>query len=256
MKPIIYPYKMGSKSAIALAKFFNTKRVYPDGYYFPYRSHLIVNWGNSTVPAWKLNMTGGCLNHPNSVAIAASKIKTYRRLEEKNVPTVYWTESVGVVREWLGDDYIVLARAYDNLSQGRGITILDNPEVDIPKARFYSRYQEHNGEYRVHVFNGRVIDFVQKKKMRDERIEERGLTHNKYVRNHQNGWIFARVDVELPDGVEDTCINAVDALGLDFGAVDVIYSEESGPIVLEINTAPGLEGTTLEKYQQAIGELL
>jgi D-alanine-D-alanine ligase-like ATP-grasp enzyme len=36
---------------------------------------------------------------------------------------------------------------------------------------------------------------------------------------------------------------------LDFGAVDVIWNEkEDKYYVLEVNTACGLEGTTLDKY--------
>ena len=43
------------------------------------------------------------------------------------------------------------------------------------------------------------------------------------------------------------------AVGLKFGAVDLIWNElENKSYVLEINTAPGLTGATLEKYAQAI----
>jgi D-alanine-D-alanine ligase-like ATP-grasp enzyme len=36
---------------------------------------------------------------------------------------------------------------------------------------------------------------------------------------------------------------------LDFGAVDIIYNAKRNECyVLEVNTAPGLEGTTVEKY--------
>ena len=49
---------------------------------------------------------------------------------------------------------------------------------------------------------------------------------------------------------------AIKALGLDFGAVDIIYNEaEDQHYVLEVNTAPGLEGTTLQKYTEAILEM-
>jgi len=48
---------------------------------------------------------------------------------------------------------------------------------------------------------------------------------------------------------------AVSALGLDFGAVDIIYNEhENQYYVLEVNTAPGLEGTTVEKYAEAFAK--
>jgi len=47
----------------------------------------------------------------------------------------------------------------------------------------------------------------------------------------------------------DEGLASVMALGLDFGAVDIVYNEnDNKAYVLEINTAPGLSGTTLEKY--------
>ncbi len=69
------------------------------------------------------------------------------------------------------------------------------------------------------------------------------------VRNHDNGWVFCRQDVHPPDEVINQSIEAVRALGLDFGATDVGWNEYyQKACVFEVNTAPGLEGTTLENY--------
>jgi D-alanine-D-alanine ligase-like ATP-grasp enzyme len=46
-------------------------------------------------------------------------------------------------------------------------------------------------------------------------------------------------------------ISAVNTLGLDFGAVDLIVAKDGRVYVLEVNTAPGIEGITLEKYVKA-----
>jgi predicted ATP-grasp superfamily ATP-dependent carboligase len=46
----------------------------------------------------------------------------------------------------------------------------------------------------------------------------------------------------------DAARAALDASGLDFGAVDVILTKQGKAYVLEINTAPGLEGTTVTDY--------
>jgi glutathione synthase/RimK-type ligase-like ATP-grasp enzyme len=44
------------------------------------------------------------------------------------------------------------------------------------------------------------------------------------------------------------------ASGLDFGAVDVIWNErQQRAYVLEINSAPGLEGTTIDDYVRYFG---
>ena len=48
-------------------------------------------------------------------------------------------------------------------------------------------------------------------------------------------------------------IRAVGCLGLDFGAADIGWNSHDGePSVYEVNTAPGLEGTTLDKYYGAM----
>jgi D-alanine-D-alanine ligase-like ATP-grasp enzyme len=156
------------------------------------------------------------------------------------------------------EGFIVLLRKQDRAHAGAGIIVVNpNDEGGIDqavatvancRAAFFAKYQTHTGEYRVHVMNGKVIDFVKKKKMAPEKIEEMGYQYNQYVRNHDHGWVFARENVELPPAVEEQAILAANALELDFGAVDVIQSNKYGVFVLEVNTAPGLEGTTLERY--------
>ena len=61
----------------------------------------------------------------------------------------------------------------------------------------------------------------------------------------------------LPDDVTKQALLAVDGLGLDFGAVDVGWNQHyQEATVYEVNTAPGLTGTTLDKYTNAIRRLL
>jgi hypothetical protein len=93
-------------------------------------------------------------------------------------------------------------------------------------------------------------------------LEEHGITEvNELIRSHHNGWIFARGNARLRhlDGVYKTPIAeealiAIEAIGLDFGAVDVIYNNPTRQaFVLEVNSAPGMEAgsTTLFNYVNA-----
>jgi D-alanine-D-alanine ligase-like ATP-grasp enzyme len=47
------------------------------------------------------------------------------------------------------------------------------------------------------------------------------------------------------------------ALGLDFGAADVLFNaRRNQAYVLEVNTAPGLEGQTVNDYAEAFKEMI
>lgn len=64
-------------------------------------------------------------------------------------------------------------------------------------------------------------------------------------------WIFENQGLKIPDSAKELAIGVVGAVGLDFGAVDIVL-HNNVPKVLEINSAPGMEGTTLERYFDAI----
>jgi len=48
--------------------------------------------------------------------------------------------------------------------------------------------------------------------------------------------------------LEEFSVGAVKALGLDYGAVDVVLGVNGRFYVLEVNTAVGMEGTILKAY--------
>ena len=63
----------------------------------------------------------------------------------------------------------------------------------------------------------------------------------------------------MPEVVKNTSIEAVLALNLDFGAVDIAYNEkDDNCVVLEVNTAPGMrrQTTTHFNYVNAISRML
>jgi D-alanine-D-alanine ligase-like ATP-grasp enzyme len=99
------------------------------------------------------------------------------------------------------------------------------------------------------VWQGKVIDVQQKRRntaIPDDKV-------NWQIRNHDNGFIFARSDISPPRCVTSASLAAVAALGLDFGAVDLGYNQKAKKcVVYEVNTAPGLEGTTVDRYFAAI----
>jgi hypothetical protein len=244
----IYPYIMSSKSARVLRKSLNGLLVYPNRHYKPKERHVILNWGSSLYPNW-LRPTTHILNHPFSVAISTNKLKTFEKLKENGVPTPEWTTNKDDLEDWIGLGFTIYCRTLLTSRSGRGIVIAKELE-EIVDAPLYTRGITNYAEYRVHVFDGKILDYTQKKRRRN-------VDSSPHIRNHDNGWVFTRQDVDLPRVVEHTAINAVEALGLDFGAVDIghIHDAERA-FVFEVNSAPGMEGTTLTKYIGAIREHL
>lgn len=215
---------------------------------------VIINWGN---PAFTTSGKVWYINHPTAVCNAIDKRAAWVLMQEAGVPTVEWTQDKSDAWKWIMDDQRVLVRTSLRASQGKGMTAhslegtkwTDDAYTmadDATYVKVFGRNPQHVTEYRVHVVDGQVIDYVQKMRRRDY---EQGS--NPYIRSHGNGWVFARSDVILPTGVNEAALQAVAALGLDFGAVDCAADREGRVCVYEINTAPGLEGTTLDSYAKA-----
>jgi glutathione synthase/RimK-type ligase-like ATP-grasp enzyme len=126
-------------------------------------------------------------------------------------------------------------------------------DAGVPAAPLYTQYFKGRDEFRVHVVRGEVIDVQQKK----ARHTDEGVEVNQTVRNLANGWVFCREGVVAPDIVVDAAKGAVRTLGLDFGAVDIKCNRQGTRCaVLEVNTAPGLEGTSLDLYKNAIRRMV
>ncbi len=76
--------------------------------------------------------------------------------------------------------------------------------------------------------------------------------YNKYVRSYEQGWVFVRDGINVTEETKAAAIAAVQALNLDFGAVDIVINRDNRPVVLEVNTAAGLQGKTIDSYKNAI----
>lgn len=248
----LYPYKMASNSAKVLAESLNATRVRENGTYRYRQSHVIINWGNPRTPAWHHPSTR-YLNNPAAIQNAACKLRSFTAFQAGQVSIPAFTTDAQVAGQWLSEGQVVVGRSVLNGSGGAGITVYD-PASPAPlplsdRDRLWVKYKKKRHEYRVHVFLGEVL-FVQQKRKRAG--VERDTTK---IRNLANGYVFCRENVTCHDMVKAEAIKAVAALGLDFGAVDVIWNHrEQMAYVLEVNTAPGLEGQSIIDYTNAINK--
>ena len=241
----LYPYKPGSASAKALAVALGIKRLKHDNKIS--NAGFILNWGSSTFK--KRFGPIDCLNWPEYVKKASNKLETFRALDG-HVPIPEWTTDAREAHRWLVGGFTVVARRTLTGHSGEGVEIYDDLyKFEVENlgrvAPLYTKYVPKTQEYRIHVFRDNAF-FVQRK-ARNKDVPDDQV--NWKVRNHGNGFIFAHKDVEVRDDAKGHAIMAVRQLGLDFGAVDIIYSKQTDSFyVLEVNTACGLEETTLEKY--------
>jgi glutathione synthase/RimK-type ligase-like ATP-grasp enzyme len=209
---------------------------------------VLLNWGCSRLP---LEVGPGqlVLNPPAAVSRAACKLRTFDTLSGAGVriPS-YWRRAADANR-----DGIVLARTTTRGSGGEGIVVV-RPGEELPEAPLYTQYIRKVSEYRLHVVRDSVIMIQQKR--RENGADQ--TADQQLIRNYGNGWIFAANDVRFTNEEQkQDCIAqstaAVWALGLDFGAVDLVVGRNDGrAYVLEVNTAPGLQSPTLlAQYAEA-----
>lgn len=245
----VFPYKLGSASAKALASALGVKRVRPT--YDAKRRDIIINWGNSR-PSQIISAEHD-LNKHTAIAVACNKLKTFETLEAAGFEHLpIWHDSrFAMSNIWAHyPDLKVYCRTTLTGHSGSGIIISSNT-YELVDAPLYTLQTKHKHEFRVHVFKGEVLDVQQKKK----RLGYSGPSTG--IRNHSNGWVYARCDIDVPPIILEASVNAVNILGLDFGAVDIGYRErDNKAFVFEVNTAPGLYGTTLEKYANAFKNYL
>lgn len=243
MRYRVLPYRQGSRGARELADAIGGRVLkLTRSNYVPRVGDVIINWGNTDPPAF----AGARVVNGNGIRQASNK-KTFFESVHRHDPDIipaFWTSRADIP----ADAYPVVCRTVLAGHSGEGIVIADNPEQLVP-APLYVKYIKKQDEYRVHV--GRVgPDFtvidVQQKKRRQEYENP-----NWKVRNLANGFIYAREGVEPPACVLDVARRALACVDLDFGAVDVIYNAASNrAFVLEINTAPGITGTTVDNYRR------
>jgi glutathione synthase/RimK-type ligase-like ATP-grasp enzyme len=252
MRLFIYPYKQGSASAKALAEAMGAKRIKREGSRFKPALHKqVINWGARGLPNEILSWCQ-VINHPVCVGIAGDKFKALDQMSRRGVQVVPFTNDYHVALTQWDDQRTIVVRHKLNGHSGEGIELID-PGDDLPKAPLYTQYVKKKEEYRFHVCNGGTFH-VQRKARRletpDDEVDWK-------VRNHRNGFIYQQENVEVHGKAHDLAIEAVDALDLDFGAVDIIYNEKKDEYyVLEVNTAPGLFGTTLQKYAETLKHFL
>lgn len=250
----LYSYKKGSKSANALSHALGIKQIKHDNSKFKGNQgkKVVINWGSSNLP----DEVTKCLvlNWSIPVDYASNKLKFFDQMSEYDVSIPSYTRDKGVALNWVEGGCNVVCRSVLNGHSGQGITIATREDelVDVP---LYVKYIPKKDEYRVHFgdFGKRILDI--QRKGRDKNVADDDV--NWQVRNLAGGFIYMREGIVCPEKVLTVAKECAKISGLNFGAVDVIYNKKHDQAyALEINTAPGLMGTTLERYVEYFKEYM
>ena len=157
-------------------------------------------------------------------------------------------------------------------------------------AMYFRNHLEIVNEYRLHVFQGVVINAQRKTERKNlkeaftsqhaERIKNNAakknlklddatVNHvlgdiggrqghaNQIIKSNTKGWRFSQMKLtNVKQPLKEAAIAAVEAVGLDFAAVDCVILEDGRPAIIELNTGPGLDGTPFTAYIKAFQEAI
>jgi len=175
------------------------------------------------------------------------KLFQYQWFAANQVPGLPFTTDKEIVFNWLQEGHTVFARTLTKASEGKGIVILSGA-LPITDAPVYTIYRKKKREYRVHIFKDQVVQVLEKRKKKDFN-EDRDTR----IRNTANGYVFCSDGVVEPVGIRELALAASKVTNSDFRGVDIGFNEKLNELfVIEVNSAPGIQGTNVDRYIQAI----
>lgn len=215
----------------------------------PTRSDVQINWayaGSSTADI--------VYNKGGQIALSSDKMAARQTLKEASVP-IPWTYQLSeVIHQEVTFPLICRERKHQ---AGSNLIVAENYDDLFWAIRkgsdYFSVKYDKKKEFRVHVAHGKVLVLQEKVPLQEE---FRAST----IWNHAGGE-FVFETVRWDDYDIDVCkvaVIAVKELGLDFGAVDVLYNDEASykAVVCEVNTSPSLADYSLGRYKKYFKWLL
>ena len=156
-------------------------------------------------------------------------------------------------------------------------------------AKYFQNMIDIDKEYRVHVVGGEIIyvakkiqrskeemqeAFVRKEFERQKALAEKShdpfdeagvkkvlerqasrMVIDHLIRSNTRGWKFSRV-TKYDKSLAAMSLSAVEALDLEFGAVDCCIDADNKVWIIEVNTGPGLEGSSFDAYVNKFTEMI
>ena len=206
-----------------------------------------VGAGEGTV-SWGVNLGGPRERTLNGAAGGADKLAQLRQLARAGITTVPYIPreqalETGCRGFW--DACIARKRQHHG---GTDIRFCKTPQKALYWIQrgwdFLSPIVPSRTEFRVWLYRGAHLGSYEKVQVRPRDAFTRD-GKRRFGRNHRNGWVFQIVPADRVNReAVELARRAMDALQLDFGAVDVLIGTDNRPYILEVNTAPGVSAET------------
>lgn len=198
-----------------------------------------INWGYTKAPDG--------MNSGRAIKLASNKRKALYTLEGARVPvpSLYTPrEAINIVHQTA----LVGRTSYHQKGSGFWYCESRDEVIDAVSngATHFMEFIAEAREFRVHIVDGNSIKISEKHKHFEPETGDFEEERWTYPRKFKRKISLRRIAKE-----------AVEALGLDFGAVDILYKKIDGEpafFVLEVNTCPCLtdeQSDTLERYVTA-----
>jgi len=216
-----------SRSARLLSKLLGAKRLTSPRKLS--RGDVVINWGSSVEWAVGAKVL--------QASLKANKLVELEALSKKGIPTPSF--STKPKEGWLGR----------SLHHSHGRDFLR----PLLFPAFWTKKLDLIKEYRCHVFDFEGDDI---RILRwGQRLPKPGA--HEWIRSTEAGWRLS-YGRALPKGLRSIAKGAVRALGYAWGAVDTGITSDGCRVVLEVNSAPGLDegGQTIQLYAEAIREMI
>lgn len=228
--------------------------------------HVVIVWGNEAL--FSLNKSNALFLNVGDKGRFTNK-KFFFETEFSNTPD-YFT-SVADAEEFLAAQpndarYRLVERHSLFGHSGDGIRLVKKDDALSRNCHLWTEYIPKKYEYRVHFFKPTGATFIQQKKRKldadnadRDAIDPTARFQAYAVRNHAAGWVYCTENVEVPNIVRSVANNFIadPRNTLDYGAIDIIYNERrDAAFILEVNTAPGIEGRTVTWYAEQIKQAI
>lgn len=258
----------------------------------PAAAHTVLCWGTKTDKAVGL-LNKQVFNHPDNIRTNRNKFQALEAFAKGKCNVAPFTADLALAGN---GDYTYPLVARTNFHQGGAgfwlcLTKSHVQQAKIEGAQYIQQYIDIKDEYRLHVVDGKVV-YAVKKTQRDnhkeafvahwlEHVENYaakkeavldkatvdiilGRMARKFatgvdmiVRSNTRGWKFSKITLDkLDKGLADEAVKALKAINFDYGAVDCCITTDNKPYVIECNSGPGLEGSSLDAWVDALKKLV